>query len=89
MKITKLDIAKKAVSVVVGAGVTRIVAGIIQNNTAPAKVTDKVAIVAAAFVLGSMAADATSKYTDAKIDEIAAWWKETKKEIKDTELQES
>lgn len=69
-----LAIAKKAVQIVVGAGVTKIVAGIIEHNTDPKKVTDKVAIVGASFVLGSMAADATSKYTDAKIDELAAWW---------------
>lgn len=72
----KLAIVKKAVNLVVGAGATRIVAGIIANNTAPTKLTDKVAILAAAFVLGSIAAEIMTKYTDTKIDELAQTWKE-------------
>jgi hypothetical protein len=75
----KLDIAKKAVSFVVGAGVSKIVAGIIQNNTSPEKLTDKVALVSASLVVGAMATDATSKYTNAKIDELATWYNENVK----------
>lgn len=78
----KIAIAKRAVNFVVGAGVTKVVAGIIANNTDPQKVTDKVAIGSAAFVLGAIAADATTSYTDAKIDKLVAWWDDnvTKKE---------
>ena len=68
MEMSKRDIAKKMTAFVVGAGVTKIVAGVIANNTAPTRVTDKVSIVAAAFVLGGIAADAASKYTDSQID---------------------
>lgn len=74
--LTGLDITKKAVGFVVGAGTTRIVVGIIENNTDPEKLHEKAAIITAGVVIGSMAKDATQKYTDAKIDEIAAWWKE-------------
>lgn len=72
----KLTIVKNAVSIVVGAGTTRIIAGIIANNTAPTKLTDKVAIVAAAFVLGSIAGKMVTEYTDAMIDQLAKAWKE-------------
>jgi len=75
----KLDIAKKAVTIVVGMGTTKIVSGIIQNNTTPEKLADKVAILSASVVLGSMAADYTSQYTNAKIDQIAEWWNENVK----------
>ena len=73
MTFSKIDIAKKAVSLVVSIGVTKIVSGIVQNNTSPDRVTDKVAIVTASFVLGTMAADASKKYTDTKVEEIADW----------------
>jgi hypothetical protein len=84
----KVQIAKRAINVVVGAGVTRIVAGIIANNTNPDKVTDKVAIAGASFVLGSMAAEATTGYTDARIDSIVTWWRENykKEEVESSEL---
>ncbi len=75
----KIRTTKIAVNFVVGAGVSKIVAGIIRNNTNPERVTDKVAIAGAAVVIGSMAADATSSYTDTKIDEIVEWWNENVK----------
>jgi hypothetical protein len=83
--VTKIDLAKRIVSIVVGAGTTKIVTGIIVRNTDPAKITDKVAIVSAGLVLGSMAADATSSYTDAKIDEIVSWFDERIKKARNQE----
>lgn len=71
---TKIQLIKLAVNIVVGAGTAKIVASTIENNTNPEKVTDQVATQAAAGVLGWMACDATRAYTDAKIDEIAAWY---------------
>lgn len=71
---TKTDIAKKAVRIVVGFGTAKIVSSIIQNNTDPETVTDQVAITGASVVVGMMAADATDAYTAAKIDELIAWW---------------
>lgn len=71
---TKIDIAKKATSFVVGVGVTKIVNAICINNTQPQKITDKVTVVAGAIVLGMIASDVTSKYTDAKIDELVTWY---------------
>lgn len=74
---TKLQIAKQIASTIVGIGTTKIVSAIIQNNITPDKVIDKVTVVGASVVIGSMAADATKTYTDAKIDEAVAWWKKT------------
>lgn len=73
----KLDIAKNVVTFIVGAGTSQIAHGIIQNNVTPEKTTDKVAVKVASVVIGSMAADATSEYTGAKIDKMAYWYNET------------
>lgn len=71
---TKLEITKAVTSFVVTSGTTKIVNGIIRNNTNPEKLTDTVSIGAASVVVGMMVGDATKKYTDEKIDEIAVWW---------------
>jgi hypothetical protein len=67
----KLQITKTVTSTIVGVGTGKIVATIIQNNVHPETTTDKVAVAAASFALGSMIADKTREYTNAKIDEIA------------------
>ena len=71
---TKTELIKWTTSIVVGAGTGKIVGQIIKNNTDPQNIVDTTTMFAAAWVLGAMAADATKTYTDAKIDEIAAWW---------------
>jgi hypothetical protein len=75
----KLDIAKKAVSFVVCAGTTKIVHQIIVNNSQPKSTADLVSMTAGGFVIGAIVADASRKYTDEKIDEIATWWNENVK----------
>lgn len=72
---TKLDIAKGVASFIVGAGTAKIVGQVIENNTMPNSNLDKVTMKAGAFVIGGMAAEATKKSTDQKIDKIASWWK--------------
>jgi hypothetical protein len=72
---TKLDITKTAVKIIVGSGTAKIIQGIVRNNTSPESITDTVTITAGAIVVGSMVGDIAGRYTDAKIDEIAAWWK--------------
>jgi hypothetical protein len=71
---TKLELTKTLVNVVVGAGTTKIVSGIIKNNTNPETITDTVTIASGSIVLGSMAADASKQYTSDKLDQIADWW---------------
>lgn len=74
---TKLELIKTAATVVVGAGTTRIVTGIISSNVPQEKVTDKVTVPAAGVVIGMMVAEKTKAYTDAFIDEVAVWYKNT------------
>ena len=75
----KLDIAKGATSMIVGMGVTRTVNGIVKTNVPIVTIIDKVTVTASTFVVGSMAAASTKKYTDAKIDEFAKKFEEFKK----------
>lgn len=68
---TKLEMIKAAVSGIVGIGTSKIAYTVIQNNVVPTTPVDKVTVVAATFVIGSMAVDATKKHTNQMIDEIA------------------
>jgi hypothetical protein len=70
IQIDKIRIAKGVATFIVGAGTTKIVKSIIQNNTDPEKLVDRVEIAAASVVIGAMAADATRRYTDNMIDEL-------------------
>lgn len=69
-----LEITKFAASAVVGAGTSKIVHSIINNNTDPETAVDTVTMAAGALVIGSMAADATKKYLDEKIDAAVTWY---------------
>jgi hypothetical protein len=72
-----LDIAKKAVTYIVGAGTGKIVASVIQSNVAsPEKLLHRVEVIGAGVVIGMMAKDATKKYTDAKFDEYTTIYRE-------------
>ena len=72
---TKIELTKIAVNIVVGTGTSKIVHNIIKHNATPENTVDLVTMTAGSLVLGSMAADASKQYTSAKIDEIADWWK--------------
>lgn len=74
MEMTKTDIVKAVVGWTVAAGTSLIVKGIIENNTAPEKLTQRVAIAAASIAIGGIAKDATRKYTDAQIDWLIDTW---------------
>lgn len=80
---TKTDLAKRVVSFVVGAGTHKIVKAIINNNIAPEKVTDKVAVEAAAFVIGALVASACKEYTEKMIDDLIEQWTKLKSSIKE------
>lgn len=71
-----LSITKSAVSIVVGCGASKIISGIVKNNTDPTKFIDKVTIATGSYVLGAIVAEATKEWTDAKIDEIVEKWHE-------------
>lgn len=73
---TKTFIAKKIVSSIIGIGTTTIVNAIIRNNVQPETVTQKVTVTSASVAIGWMASDATSDWTESKIDEAIIWWNE-------------
>lgn len=77
---TRLEITKKIASTVVGMGTGKIIGGIISNNIPPGGIVTKITVVVASLVIGMMVTDATTKYTDAKIDEVVAMWKKAKAE---------
>ena len=70
-----LTVTKKVVSLIVGSGAAKIISGVVKNNTDPTKVIDKVTIVCGSYVLGAIVAEATSDWTDAKIDELVAQYR--------------
>lgn len=75
---TKLELLKTVVSTIVGIGTSKIVHGIISSNVETDSPVDQVTVFAGSMVIGSMVADATKTYTDAKIDEAANWIKSIK-----------
>lgn len=78
----KLKVFKFAASVVVGVGTTRIVSGIIRSNVTPKSTIQKLTVMAASLVIGSMAARATRKHLDEMIEEAIEGWKEALIELK-------
>ena len=74
----KIDIVKTVVGFVAGCGASVIVRTIIHKNvdTEDERLHTRAAITAGSIAIGAMAADATRKYTDAKIDEAVEWWDE-------------
>lgn len=72
----KIEIAKGVVNFAVGVGTRRIVYGMIKNNVVAENPTDTVAVATGSFVIAALVADVSKKYTDAKVDELVAWWKE-------------
>ena len=79
----KLDIAKGATSLIVGTGVQRTISGIVKTNVPIVTIVDKVTVTASTFVVGSMAAASTKKYTDATLDEFAEKFEAFKKKNND------
>ena len=73
---TKLQATKCVVTAVVGIGASQIVRTIISNNVQAVRVIDKITVTSGAVVLGMMVSDISKKYTDNKIDEAVAWYKE-------------
>ena len=69
-----LEITKFAASTIVSVGTSKIVHSIIKNNTHAKTLIDTISLAAASYVIGSMAADATKKYLDEKIDAAVAWY---------------
>lgn len=72
---TKLEIAKRASSFVVGIGTSIVVKGVIETNVVrPGNLPARLAVYAAAAVIGSMASKAAAKHSDEMIDEFVVQW---------------
>jgi hypothetical protein len=71
--------AKDLVGVVVGSGVSLIIAGIVKNNVHSEK---PIALIFAGRTgLSMMVSDAVKAHTDTKIDAAISWWQEASKII--------
>ena len=77
--ITKLDILKQAVGLVVGAGVSQIVGSIVANNVATENTVQKVTVFAGKTGIAMVVNDMVRKHTDSQIDAAASWVRENVK----------
>jgi len=71
---TKTDVAKRVVSGIVMFSTASVVKQVIKNSTSATTIPERIAVIIAGYVLGAIAADASQIWTDAKIDELIAWW---------------
>lgn len=72
---SKIAIAKKIVSTIVGLGTAQIVKQIIENNVETDTTYQKVTVGTASVAIGYAVSDYTAEYTDSKIDEAVDLWK--------------
>jgi len=72
---TPIDITKNVVSFIVGAGTYGIAKTAIKNQVEPETAYQKVTVNASSLVIATMASEATTNWTDQKIDEFVVWWK--------------
>lgn len=75
----KLEITKIATSVIVGAVASKAVSKLIKEDNPEDNFVTHVMKSSTSSVVGMIVADKTKKYTDAKIDQIAAWYHEKRK----------
>lgn len=71
---TPIDITKNVVSFVVGAGTYSIAKTIIKNQVEPETPVQKIAVNSSSLVIATMASEATTSWTDQKIDDLVQWW---------------
>lgn len=76
MTINKTTVAKRIVGGIVGYGTFTIVRQAIRNNTETETIRDRVTVNSASLLAAYVAEEKSRAYTDAKIDEIVAWWEE-------------
>lgn len=71
-----LELLKKVVSTTAGLGAGQIIGSIINLSTPQSTTYQKVTVTTASVVGGMAASEYIGKYTDRKIDEAAAWYRE-------------
>ena len=68
----KIEIAKKATSLIVGFGTSKVVSDIIRANAQPRHIFDQISIGMTSVVAGSMIAAQTQEHSGQMIDEAVA-----------------
>lgn len=86
--VKKIEILKKAVSLVVGIGTAKIVHDFIERNVDTSTAYHKVTVGAASTVIGGAVSDLTRQYTDNQIDEIVAFVQKIKNRQNPTDTEE-
>jgi len=86
--VKKIEILKKAVSLVVGIGTAKIVHDFIERNVDTESVYQKVTVTAASTAIGGAVAELTQQYTDRQIDEIATFVQKIMNRENSTEITE-
>lgn len=79
---SKLDMTKKVVKIIVGWSTAYTVGNVIANNVAPDNKFRKAEAVVGGVVVGSMVADAAEDHIDRKIDDLAALFQGDKDDVK-------
>jgi hypothetical protein len=81
---SKLAIAKLAINVVTGVGVSKVVNDIIKNNVSIITNGDRIKVAVGSLVIGSMVAEAASNHVESGINKMAKHWKDRKATKEDT-----
>ena len=77
----RIKVVKFVLGVIVSAGTTKIVAGFVRNNVTPTSMRDKITIIAATTVIGSIVVHAVKAHADSMVDEVVAGWNQAKERL--------
>lgn len=70
---TRIDLVKTATGLVVGSGISHIVAGVIKNTVVPKNIIDAGCIFAGRIGISMVLTDVTTKHINNKIDDAVTW----------------
>lgn len=75
---SKLSVAKYAINIITGIGVSKIVNDAIKMNTNVENTEDSIKVFVGSVVVGSMVADRASGHVNDKVDAVVEWWNSRK-----------
>jgi hypothetical protein len=75
-ELNKVEIGKAVVGIIVSAGVTQVVSGVIATNVPTRNIFHKSVVWIGKTVISSMITEAATKHVDQKIDDTIEWWEE-------------
>jgi hypothetical protein len=82
MTLNKTSLVKNVVGAVVGVSTTALTHAVIKNNVnEPETLAQKATVVTGSTVFGWMVSEKAREWTDSKIDQAIASWKEAKAEV--------